>query len=58
MKQAAIRNLLKAETSFSETSVDFQRTTRRYIAEDRAIYSHRNETLKPNILDKLFTFAS
>jgi hypothetical protein len=31
---------------FSETSVDFPRTTRRYIPEDRTIHKHRCENLK------------
>jgi hypothetical protein len=30
----------------SETSVDFQRTTRRYIPEDRVLLDQRNENLK------------
>jgi hypothetical protein len=30
----------------SETSVDFQRTTRRYIPEDSAFLNHRCENLK------------
>jgi hypothetical protein len=30
---------------FSETSVDFQRTTRRYITEDRTLHSHHCENL-------------
>jgi hypothetical protein len=31
---------------FLETSVDFQRTTRRYIPEDRTLHNHRCENLK------------
>jgi hypothetical protein len=30
----------------SETSADFQRTTRRYITEDKTFYNHRCENLK------------
>jgi hypothetical protein len=33
----------------SETSVDFQRTTRRYIPEDSTLYNHRCEHLKSYI---------
>jgi hypothetical protein len=33
-------------TSSSETSVDFQRTTRRYIPEDGALHNHPCENLK------------
>jgi hypothetical protein len=33
-------------THFSETSVDFQRTTRSYIPEDRTLHNHRYENLK------------
>jgi hypothetical protein len=33
-------------TCSSETSVDFQRTTRRYISEDSTIHNHRCENLK------------
>jgi hypothetical protein len=57
MKQAASRNLLKAETCSSETSVDFRRTTLRYIPEDRTIHNHRSESLKPNILVKLYVYS-
>jgi hypothetical protein len=39
--------LLKTEaTCFSEMSVDFKRTTRRYIPEDRNLHNHRCENLK------------
>jgi hypothetical protein len=39
---------LKMEaTCSSETSVDLQWTTRRYIPEDRTLYNHRCESLKP-----------
>jgi hypothetical protein len=38
---------LKREAIFSsETSVDFQQTTLRYIPEDRTLYNHRWENLK------------
>jgi hypothetical protein len=33
-------------TCSSETSVDFQRTTRRYIPEDSPLHNHRFENLK------------
>jgi hypothetical protein len=33
-----------------ETSVDFQRTTRRYIPEDSTLHNHRCENLKSYIL--------
>jgi hypothetical protein len=33
------------ETFSSETFVDFQRTTRRYIPEDRTLHNHRCENL-------------
>jgi hypothetical protein len=31
-----------------ETSVDFQRTTRRYIPEDKTHHNHRCDNLKPH----------
>jgi hypothetical protein len=34
------------ETRCSETSVDFQRTARRYISEDIILHNHRCENLK------------
>jgi hypothetical protein len=34
-------------TCFSETSVDFQRTKRRYIPEDSIVHCHRFENLEP-----------
>jgi hypothetical protein len=34
----------------SETSVEFQRSTRRYIPEDRALHNHHCESLKSYIL--------
>jgi hypothetical protein len=37
-------------TFSSETSVDFQRTTRRYITEDRTLHNHRFENLKSYII--------
>jgi hypothetical protein len=33
-------------TCYSETSVDFQRFTRRYIPEDITLHNHRCENLK------------
>jgi hypothetical protein len=32
--------------SSSETSVDYQRTTRRYAPEDRTLHNHRCENIK------------
>jgi hypothetical protein len=44
---SAYSSTLKMEAiCSSETSVDFQRTTRRYIPEDSNIYNHRCENLK------------
>jgi hypothetical protein len=43
----AYSSILKMETIFSsETSVHFQRTTRRYVPEDRTLHNHRCENLK------------
>jgi hypothetical protein len=43
----AYSSTLKMEATFSsETSVDFQPTTRRYIPEDRTFQCHRCENLK------------
>jgi hypothetical protein len=57
MKQAASRAafllglfLDSEDTCSSETSVDFQRTTRRYIPEDRIVYNQRSENLKSYIV--------
>jgi hypothetical protein len=36
---------------FSETSVDFQRTTRRYVPEVSTFHSHRCENLKSYLVD-------
>jgi hypothetical protein len=38
------------DTCSSETSVDFERTPRRYIPEDRTVYNQRCENLKSYIL--------
>jgi hypothetical protein len=38
-------------TCSSETSVDFQRTTRRYIPEDRTLHNHLYENLKSYLLN-------
>jgi hypothetical protein len=47
--------ILKMEaTCFSESSVDFHPTTRRYIPGDRTLHNHRCENLKPYIF--VFTF--
>jgi hypothetical protein len=40
----------KKELYSSETSVDFQRTTRRYIPEDSTLHNHRCENLKSYIV--------
>jgi hypothetical protein len=40
----------------SETSVDFQRTTRRCIPEDRTVHNHRRENLKPYKFMKSYVF--
>jgi hypothetical protein len=46
------------ETIYStETSVDFQRATRRYIPEDRTIRNHRCENLKSHIR-KVFSWET
>jgi hypothetical protein len=46
VKQIASRDQLEMEeTCYSETSVDIQRTTRRYIPEDRTLHNHRCENL-------------
>jgi hypothetical protein len=37
-------------TYSSETSVDFQQTTRRYIPEDETLRNYRYENLKPYFL--------
>jgi hypothetical protein len=39
----------KMEICFSETSIDFHRTTRRYTPEDIILHNHRNKNLKYNI---------
>jgi hypothetical protein len=38
----------------SETSVDFQRTTRRYTPEDRTLHDHRYENLRSYILGHVY----
>jgi uncharacterized membrane protein len=38
----------------SEKSIDFQRTTRRYIPEDRTLHNHRCENLKSYVLLTLY----
>jgi hypothetical protein len=42
----------------SETSVDFHRTTQRYISEDTTLHNHRCENLKSNKLLCLFHFSA
>jgi hypothetical protein len=45
--EAGSKQALKMEsTRSSETLVDFQRTTRRYIPEDGTFYNHRCENVK------------
>jgi hypothetical protein len=39
----------------SETSVDFQRTTRRYITEDSTLHNHRCENLKSYFVELFIT---
>jgi hypothetical protein len=43
---AYVSTLKKEAMCSSETTVDFQRTTRRYIPEDSAAHSHRCENLR------------
>jgi hypothetical protein len=46
-KKSRTHSTLKIEvTCFSETSVNFQRTTRRYIPEDSTLHNYRCENLK------------
>jgi hypothetical protein len=45
---------MQEETCFSETSVDFQRTTWRYNPEDRSLHNQRSENLRSYA--KLFHF--
>jgi hypothetical protein len=48
---SAYFSTLKMEAIYSsETSVDFQRTTRRYIPEDSTLHNHRSENLKSYII--------
>jgi hypothetical protein len=44
-------------TCSSETSVDFQRTTRRYIPEDGTRLNHRCENLKSDIKKECYFYA-
>jgi hypothetical protein len=49
MKHAAYSSTVKMEvTCPSETSVDFHRTTQRYIQEDRILHKHCFENVKSN----------
>jgi hypothetical protein len=44
------KSIKKIEEKYSsETSVDFQQTTWRYIPEDRTLHNHRSENLKSYI---------
>jgi hypothetical protein len=40
----------------SETSINFNVTTRRYIPEDSKLYTHRRENLNPHIRFTKFLF--
>jgi hypothetical protein len=42
-------------TFSSETSINFQRITPRYILEDRAVYNYNRENLKSYIVEDLQT---
>jgi hypothetical protein len=42
------------ETCSSETSADFQLTTRRYISEDRTLHNHCCENLKSYIIKNCY----
>jgi hypothetical protein len=45
-------SIMKLEAIYSsETSIDFERTTRRYIPEDMTLHNHRCENLQPSIKD-------
>jgi hypothetical protein len=41
---------------FSETSVDFRRTTWRYIPQDNTLHNHRRENIKSYIIISGFNF--
>jgi hypothetical protein len=41
----------------SETSVDTQRTTRRYIPEDSTLHNHRCENLKSYLISAVYLFV-
>jgi hypothetical protein len=43
---------------FSETSVDFQRITRRYISEKSTLHNHRSDNYKPYIGNPDHSFLS
>jgi hypothetical protein len=48
----AYSSTLKMELPFSsETLVEFQQTTRRYVSEDRTLHNQRCENLKSTIFD-------
>jgi hypothetical protein len=48
--------LMMEATCSSETSVDFQQTTWRYIAEDRTLYNHH--CANPKSYNKNYTFVN
>jgi hypothetical protein len=54
----AYSSTLKMEATYSsETSVDFQRTIRRYITEDRTVHNHRCDNLKSCLVIKYCIFS-
>jgi hypothetical protein len=46
------------EICSSETSVETQRTTRRYISEDGTLHNHRSENLKSYVLNPIVILAT
>jgi hypothetical protein len=56
---SAYSSTLKMEAMFSsKTSVNFQRTTQRYIPEDSALYNHRCENLKSSKSENVSNFQT
>jgi hypothetical protein len=51
---ASSSTLKMRATCSSETSIDFQHATRRYIPEDGAFHKHRCENLRPYIKINVF----
>jgi hypothetical protein len=55
VSRSAYSAALKMETIyFSKMSIDFQRTTQRYVPEDSILYNHRCENLKSCLLKFIF----